>query len=68
MSKAISGKFSGTKGEGAALASQLDANGVKYNKKDVVAITKDPDGNIVWLEKGHLGNKPSGWLILLRNM
>ncbi|MBQ1327579.1 hypothetical protein [Lachnobacterium bovis] len=60
MSKAISGKFAGTKGEGAALVSQLDASGVKYNKKDVVAITKDPDGNIVWLEKGHLGNKPSG--------
>lgn len=60
MSKAISGKFSGTKGEGAALVSQLDASGVKYNKKDVVAITKDPDGNIVWLEKGHLGDKASG--------
>jgi len=60
MSKTISGKFSGTKGEGAALVSQLDASGVKYNKKDIVAITKDPDGNIVWLEKGHLGNKPSG--------
>ena len=36
MSKAISGKFAGTKGEGAALVSQLDASGVKYNKKDVL--------------------------------
>ncbi len=60
MSKAISGKFSGTKGEGAALVSQLDALGVKYNKSDVVAITKNPEGNIVWLEKGHLGDRPSG--------
>ena len=35
--KAVSRKFSGTKGEGAALVSQLDASGVKYNKKDVGA-------------------------------
>ncbi len=60
MSKTISGKFSGTKGEGAALVSQLDAGGIKYNKKDVVAITKDPSGQIVWIEKGHLGERPSG--------
>ena len=60
MSKAISGEFSGTKGEGAALLSQLDARGEKYNKSEVVAITQDSAGNIVWLEKGHLGDRPSG--------
>ena len=60
MSKAISGEFSGTKGEGAALLSQLDARGEKYNKSEVVAITQDRAGNIAWLEKGHLGDRPSG--------
>ena len=60
MSKPLSGQFSGTKGEGAALISQLEARNEKFNKADVVAITKDPDGNIVWLEKGHLGSQPSG--------
>ena len=38
--KAVSRKFSGTKGEGAAHVSQLDASGVKYNKKDVGANPK----------------------------
>ncbi len=60
MSKAISGEFSGTKGENAALLSQLDARNEKYNKSEVVAITQDSFGNIVWLEKGHLGDRPSG--------
>ncbi len=60
MSKTISGKFSGTKGEGAALISQLEASGEKINKADVVAITQDASGKIIWLEKGHLGERPSG--------
>lgn len=60
MSKPISNKFSGTKGEGAALISQLEARKEKFNKDKVVAITKDSDNNIVWLEKGHLGPKASG--------
>ena len=60
MSKAISGEFSGTKGEGAALVSQLEASGEKINKADVVAITQDASGKTVWLEKGHLGERPSG--------
>ncbi|MCR5516076.1 MAG: hypothetical protein K6F41_06405 [Lachnospira sp.] len=47
MSKTISGKFSGTKGEGAALVSQLEASGVKYNKKDIVAISIGSNGYIV---------------------
>ena len=60
MSKPVSGEFSGTKGEGAALISQLEASGEKFNKTDVVAITQNPSGNIVWLEEGHLGDRPSG--------
>lgn len=60
MSKPISGEFSRTKGEGAALVTQLEALGEKINKADVVAITQDSSGKIVWLEKGHLGDRPSG--------
>ena len=60
MSKTISGEFSGTKGEQAALLSQLDARGEKYNRSEVIAITQDSSGNIIWLEKGHLGDRPSG--------
>ena len=47
MSKAISGKFSATKGENAALTSQLDASGVKYNKKDIVVISIGSNGYII---------------------
>ena len=60
MSKPISGEFSGTKGEGAALVSQLESEGANFNKEDVVAITQDASGKIIWLEKGHLGDRPSG--------
>lgn len=60
MSKAISGEFSGTKGEGAALISQLEAQGEKFEKESVVAITKNSSGDIIWLEKGHLGDRASG--------
>ncbi len=60
MSKTISGKFSGTKGEGSALISQLEASGERINKADVVAITQDASSKIIWLERGHLGERPSG--------
>lgn len=60
MSKPLSGSFSGTKGEGAALISQLEARGERIDKGNIVAITRDASGNIVWLEKGHLGDRPSG--------
>ena len=60
MSKVISGAFSGTKGEKAALISRLEARGEKVNKNDVIAITRNTSGNIIWLEKGHLGDRPSG--------
>lgn len=60
MSKAISGKFSGTRGEGAALISQLEAQSEKFDKDNVVSITQNSSGAIIWLEKGHLGDRPSG--------
>lgn len=60
MSKPISRKFSGTKGEGAALISQLEARDEKFDKESVVAITQDASGKIIWLEKGHPGDRPSG--------
>ena len=60
MSKGNSGYFSGTSGEGKALIEEVQANGDKINPSDVIGIMKKEDGKIVWLEKGHLGNNPSG--------
>ena len=60
MSKSISSIFSGTKGEGRQLVNELIDNNIKINPKDVVAITEDSLGKIVWLEKGHLGKNASG--------
>jgi len=60
MSKSISYIFSGTKGEGRELINELIDNNIKINPKDVVAITEDSLGKIVWLEKGHLGKNASG--------
>lgn len=60
MSKGNSGYFSGTSGEGKALIAEVQANGDKINPSDVIGIMKNKDGKIVWLEKGHLGNNPSG--------
>ncbi len=60
MSKGISGYFSGTSGEGKALIQEVKQSGLKINTEDVIGITKDASGKIVWLEKGHLGERPSG--------
>ena len=60
MSKAISNQFSGTSGNNAALIAAVENSGEKITKEDVVGITKDPNGRIVWLEKGHLGDRASG--------
>lgn len=45
------------------LMDEVKARGDKISEKDVVFITKDKKGKIVWLEKGHLASKgklPSG--------
>lgn len=60
MSKPISNQFSGTSGNNAALITAVEKSGEKISRKDVVAITKDSSGKIVWLEKGHLGDRASG--------
>ena len=59
MSKPISNHFYRTIGEGKALISSLSARKEKFSMDDVVAITKDPSGKIVWLEKGKLGDRAS---------
>lgn len=35
------------------LMDELATSGVKYNPNDVVAVTKTPDGKLVWLENGN---------------
>lgn len=37
--------------------SELQASGVKFTKEDVIFVTKDKTGQLVWLEKG---NKTAG--------
>lgn len=32
---------------------KLDEAKVKYNKEDVIFVTKDKINNVIWLEKGH---------------
>lgn len=39
---------------------ELVESGVKCNFDEIIGITKMPDGKLVWLEKGHLGDKASG--------
>ncbi|MCR5323255.1 MAG: hypothetical protein K6E85_08315 [Lachnospiraceae bacterium] len=53
MSKGDSHLFTGTSGSGQALIDEVISNGDKISPKDVVLITKDPSGKIVWLEKGN---------------
>ena len=57
MSKGDSHLFTGTSGEGKALIDEVLANGNKISPEEVVMITRDPNGKIVWLEQG---NKSSG--------
>ena len=56
--KAVKGKVEvkGKVGEGglnSGLLDELANSGVKYNPDDVVAITKNADGKLVWLENGN---------------
>ncbi|MFC2659083.1 MAG: hypothetical protein ACFN1F_09960 [Segatella sp.] len=53
MSKGSSHLFSGTSGEGAALIDEVISNGYKISPDDVVLITRDPTGKIVWMETGN---------------
>ena len=60
MSKPDSGYFTGTSGQGQALIEEVLANGDKITPSEVIGITKDGSGKIIWLEEGHLGSNPSG--------
>lgn len=53
MSKGSSHLFSGTSGEGKALIDEVISNGDKISPENVVMITRDPNGRIVWLEEGN---------------
>ena len=61
MCKPSSGHFNDTnrspQSEEEILFAELDANGVKYTKEEVVFIARDSTGQIVWLETG---NKRAG--------
>lgn len=43
----------GSKDTRAEMLSRLEKAGVKYNPEDVVFVTKDKTGQLVWLEKGN---------------
>ena len=53
MSKIGSSLFSGTNGANKALVDELVSSGEKCTKENIVAITKDSNGKIVWLEMGN---------------
>lgn len=55
MGSGVSGGYSNTKGASSseALVKQLEQSGVKFSKKDMVFVTKDKTGQVVWLEKGN---------------
>ena len=59
MGTGFHGGFGNTKGthdntakQESALIAELEKNGIKFTKEDIVFITKDGTGQTVWLEKG----------------
>lgn len=57
MGSGLYGGFGKTKGtedaETTRLIDELEKTGAKYTKEDIVFITRDEQGRIVWLEKGN---------------
>jgi filamentous hemagglutinin len=53
MSKENSNHFSRTNGANKALVDELVSSGEKCTPENIVAITKDSSGRIVWLETGN---------------
>ena len=39
-----------------ALVAELERDGVKFTRKDMLFVTRDKTGQIVWLEKGSVGS------------
>ena len=58
MSKGDSHLFPNTSGAGRSLIDEVIANGEKISPDEVLLITEDPQGKIVWLETG---NSSSGF-------
>lgn len=56
MGSGLHGGFGRTKGsedsETARLIDELEKNKIKFTKEDIIFITRDETGRIVWLEKG----------------
>jgi filamentous hemagglutinin len=48
-----------------ALIAEVQARGDKISPNEVLGITRDLSGQIVWLEVGHLDGKPSGLIHIL---
>lgn len=48
------------------LLSELRQTNVKCNYNEVVGITRDANGKIVWLEQGHLGKRASGYAHIVK--
>ena len=53
MSKGDSHLFTGTRGAGKALITEVQANGEKISPDKVEMITRDPSGKVVWMETGN---------------
>ncbi len=51
MGTGYSGGYFNTKGASSseALVKQLEQSGIKFSKKDMVFVTKDQTGQVVWL-------------------
>jgi len=52
MGAGFYGSFGSTKGNKKALIEELEKNNIKFNKDEIVFITKDSENQIVWLENG----------------
>jgi hypothetical protein len=52
MSKGLSGHFSGTNGANKALIDELISSGENCTPENIVGITRNSSGKIVWLETG----------------
>lgn len=53
MSKGFSHLFINTLGAGKELISHVQTSGFKISSEDVILITRNPSGQIVWMEKGN---------------
>ena len=49
------------------LIAELKKAAIKHTPENIIIITQDPSGKIVFLETGKAGDKGSGWLHILEN-